>query len=759
MEERDSEHPLRVHTAAWEKVVSRSDEYKRAHFDNYAEEGMDFYTGGENAHKTWDKWMSGDKGVTSEEAGAPDVGFHFCLARVAELVQIYGPNLYHRNPTRTVTPRQLPEIPIEILGNPQDPQVQQQHQMMMQAQGNVLSVARARAKLIETYLNFTPNELDLKRHVRRSIDETLIKGMGVLWTEAYQPVPGQHTLIGSFYDTIDNLGLDPDAEEFEDCQFIYRRCTHPVWKVARDYGLDEDYLREHATIMSVGKTARNKSRRSSGDRIDKEARSNDLITYYKIYSRMGMGDRLSGVDKKYRGTLDSFGDNVYLVVAKGIPYPLNLPSDLLLAAASGDEEAYDEAFQRVQWPIPYWLDGKDSWPCTMLYFHTIPNNVWPMAHIRPGMPELKFMNWTMSFLADNARHTSRVYALAAKQLDGEVKDKLTGGGGFEVVELSATDGKLNEQFDFKSPPNGAAIDLYQINAEVSGAFDKRTGLSELMYAMPGGMRSATEAEMKENARNVRPDDMANKVEDWMSRVARKEALAAQWLLDPEDVAPVLGPAGAQLWEQLIATADIGAIAMEFDYRIEAGSARKPNKDAKIGNMQAVMQVVMPLIVPYAQQTGDVRPVNAFIRQWAEANDIQDWQQLQLSPPPPPQPDPAMQQKMHMEQMKLQAEMQKLQAEMQLKGMDAQAKQLDMAIKQMALQFEQASSQQKLQAQRNEMVLDAQRGEQELRQDAAEHMQKMEQVEEQALLKLELDRRLANAKVQAAKTPKPAPKGK
>ena len=45
--------------------------------------------------------------------------------------------------------------------------------------------------------------------------------------------------------------------------------------------------------------------------------------------------------------------------------------------------------------------------------------------------------------------------------------------------------------------------------------------------------------------------MANVLEDAMSMLSRKEALAARWLLQPEDVAPVVGPLGAELWASKI----------------------------------------------------------------------------------------------------------------------------------------------------------------------------------------------------------------
>ena len=45
---------------------------------------------------------------------------------------------------------------------------------------------------------------------------------------------GQYGIVGSFYDSCDNL-LDPDADEQEDCLWSTRRCVHPIKDVAAKY--------------------------------------------------------------------------------------------------------------------------------------------------------------------------------------------------------------------------------------------------------------------------------------------------------------------------------------------------------------------------------------------------------------------------------------------------------------------------------------------------------------------------------------------
>lgn len=775
----DAEHPLKVTTSKWAEKIKLGRKFKRENFDVYAEEAMAFYTGF-NSTDSWNRYMAGQdgRGVVSEDGEIPNVQFKFMLARVAELVQIYGPMLYHRNPVRTITPRQLADIPVELFENmvpqvpPLDPmllqqaqmmgmdpaileqqhqrqvqqrqqQVQQMHQQAVMEQESHLTLSRSRAKLMEVYLNYTPNELDLKRHCRRAIDEALIKGMGLLWTETYQPYPGAPTMVGSFYDSVDNLIIDPDTEEIEHARWIARKCKHPIWHVADEYGVDEEELRKHATSTSMNKAADQDVDREYGEPEDEDSRSNDEICYWKVYSRMGMGDRLGGIPKEQRRTLGDFGDNVYLVIVDGMDYPLNLPEELLVAAAE-DEEAFDEAFERVQWPIPYWIENE--WPFEELSFHFIPNEPWPMSHIRPGLPELKFSNWTMSFLADNARHTSRLLIGLKASLEEEEFQKITNGGPIEAIKVSGSDGNnLNEILSYMTPPKGTAMDLWNVAEKNEQNFDKRTGLAEAMYAAPGGSRSATESQMKHEAMNIRPDDMANRVEDWMSRVARKEALAAQWLLELEDVAPILGPAGVRMWEQLILSADPGSMALEFDYRVEAGSARKPNKAQKIENMQNALQTMLPVLQQYSNLSGDVGPMNALLMDWAKANDIEGGERYLAKPPDPAQAQKQQQmqeQQFQMEQQKLQLEAQKIQAEQQGKMMEVQAKQQEMAFKQQEAQVD-------MEIQQQELAMDQQQHEQELMQDQQEHQQEMAQDQQKSMLKMAIESQMGQHKIQLA----------
>lgn len=552
---------------------------------------------------------------------------------VAELVQLFGPVLYARNPIRQVNPREVPTIPIEVFGNPQDPNVQLQYAMLMQQAQPFAARDAGRAKLLEWYLNYTPNALDLKTHSRNAIDECLIKGMGVLWTELWQPRGAPWKVVGSFYDSCDNLLVDPDNESIMGAGWVGRYCVHPTWWLEREYGLRPGSLT--GNMESYGQQSMVQTD-PDGDYHRRQGLTNDLIGYWKIYSKIGMGARMSGVTKEYPGftpelrtEMEKYGDYCFLVVADSVPDRfLNIPPELV------EQGMQQEISRRVQWPTPFWAD--DEWPFTYLSFHDVPREVYPMAHIKPALGELKFINWVYSFIACKIKTSSRDLIVCRKSLGEEIKNTLLRGSDFELIEIDRAHGTIKEVVQILQHPqmNG---DIFKVVEAVTENFRKRTGLTELMYGETAHQyRSAQEADLKADQLHIRPDDMKNKVEDWMSDVARKEAFAARWHLTQDDVAPMMGPIGAQFWAQLVMPADPNEILHQLEYRIEAGSAAKPNKQRDQQNYQQALQALGPILQQYAFSTGDVQPLNALISGWAKGIDL-DPTNLLLKPPAPPVP--------------------------------------------------------------------------------------------------------------------------
>lgn len=630
------DHPLRPLVGLWIEKLRLAQEHKREKFGKDAAEGMAFFNGPYD-FLYQKKYAGTSPGFTlnDDEEEIPAPSFQMTVNKVAEAVQIFGPVLYHRNPNRQVNPREVPEIPPEFFGDPTNPMAAEQFAMMQGQQSALRAVDKLRSLLLEFYLNYTPTELNLKEHCRRAIDETIIKGMGLLWTELYTP-PGtpprpdgsRLTLVGSFQDSVDHLLIDPDAETIEDARWIARRRIQPSWLVERDYGLPVGQLKGVAESLDrqseVNTSAEGDYQRTLGATAD-------LVVYWQVWSKMGVGGRFSGMSDSQRAVLDQFGDYCYLVVCDGVPYPLNLPPEVI---ASADPSAAEEVLSRLDWPIPFW--AADEWPFTPIYFHGIPRCPWPMSHLKPAMGELKFLQWAYSFIAGKMRNTCRDFVAIKKSVGEEMKEAILHGKDLTLLEIEeAHGGTIAEVVSFLQHPqmNG---DMWKVIEAVTANFERRTGLTELMYGQSEAqMRSAEEANVKGSQLQVRPDDMAQKVEDAMTSVARKEAIAARWHLTGQDVSVAMGPVAAQFWDQVVRTADLFEMCRQLDYRIEANSTKKPNQARDAANMASAMQTLFAPLFQYAGASGNVQPVNALISDWAKSIGMDPTDYLLAAPPPQP----------------------------------------------------------------------------------------------------------------------------
>jgi len=641
--EKEMEDGLRAISHSWISKLKAAVKYKKP-FSDDAAEAMNFFDGVGN-------WFWEENAAYSRMAPP---SFRMMVNKAFEAVKLFGSVIYHRNPVRTVTPKKFPVIPPESLGifperqgqvDPQtglpaeqDPRLQQFIESS-KAVGYMEQDRAVVADLIESYLNYTPNELNLKEHARKAVDEGIIKGMGVLWTELIElekdQQGGTFGIVGSFYDSCDNLLLDPDADEQEDCLWSARRCVHPLNDVAEKYGLDPQELRGH--IESNASIA-NEDNRSGSKR--RNGKTNDLITYWKIYSKTGFGHTLKGFPKQHKALFDGLGKNCYIVVAEGVDYPLNVPKSIALEEP--DETGMPNSlFARTRWPIPFYTEAACGWPWTPIQFHRKPGYVWPISHLKPGISQLRFLNWAMSFLAARVMTSCKTMVGVAKASGDDIKDQILRHeeSGFSLIELSETLGRSVDDVISVFQLPQVNQEIWQVISAVAEQFDKATGLTELAYGMTRNQyRSAAEAQVKAEAISVRPDDMANVLEDAMSLISRKEALAARWLLTPEDVAPIAGPLGAEMWASKIQQIDIYSVAREFDYRVEAGSARKPNKSAEVEKMQLAVQTLAPVLQGLVG-AGMPGPMNALLSDWAKSLDLDASNYMIPPPPPPPPPQP------------------------------------------------------------------------------------------------------------------------
>ena len=764
----DHDHPFKPIVSQWMQKIKRAKEQKKERFGKYADEALKFFDGSHDW--MWKgEYSKGDGGFLEKGTQGALPTFRMTVNRVFEAVALFGPVLYHRNPTIQVSAKTLPPIEPAMLGmDPNNEQQVEQTKQFVFQQDQENFKKRQYAKLKEHYLNWLQQENNKKDQARMAINEAIIKGMSFLWTEMHSPHGSNIQMPRSVYVSVDDIVIDPDAQYWEDVQWIARRCVQPVWKVEREYGIEE---RIRGNKSSANRQAEIKSTsKSESSESKRKGHSYDLVEYWQVYSKGGFGARLKkgGINKDVEEKFDyeQFGDFCYLAVCDDVPFPLNMPPESL-------ELSPEELFVRSQWPIPFWTDG--GWPFSKIHFYEKPKEVWPISLIKPAIGELRFVNWCMSFLADKVAAASTTYVAIAKAAGAEIQDQIKNKmGPYTTIELSEIFGqRVQDVVSFLDAPS-FNVDIWRMVSEVLDMIDKRTGLTELLYGLSGGtqIRSATEADVRNQNVSVRPDDMASRVEDWLSQCALKEMEAAEWALQRQDIQPVLGEIGSMIWEQQIQAQEFERTVRDFDYRIEAGSARKPNKTNRVRQLNEFGQIIMPMMQQFVQMGIDP-PYNAFLRDWAKANELDaepyiiDMQEMQAEQEAQQgdEPDPeaqAQEQQMQMQQQQMQMEMQKMQVDLQSKQLEMQIKQQEVAIKkaeseakiqesqakQQQVSVSQTQAAQKSQLDAQVASLQNQRHTQEMRHDAEKHNQDLRQDQERHQMELEFMKAKADAEKEA-----------
>jgi hypothetical protein len=635
--------------------------------------------------------------------GVPAPRFRVTINKAFELVAVFGPSLIWDVPHRTVESKRSIEIPIELFGDPNDPQVQQTYQQIMAEQQQEAVQDRLMAHLMQSWLNYTPREQPgggLEAHSYLAVVDALVKGRGVLWVKPYTFPASQRTLTGSFREPPENLYIDPDYNSLDDAKWIALERIAPTWEVERRFNLEKDSLKNRSTLESAWAEA---EFRSSDEYADRKigGGTNDMMRYYEIWSKTGPGSRLTGMMTPVKDHLeDTVGDYAWIVVAPNVPYPLNCPTKLLRSGAS------DSVVQeRFSWPIPCWMD--DRWPIEVIDFYADPDSAWPIAPLAPALGELKFLNVMIPHLMNRIWSSSRDFWAVVQPAYDEFVSKLQTGTDQTVFSVpQALGGKMSDLVQvFQQPQTN--LDVWKIIDAVSAMFDKRTGLTEFMYGRnEGGSqdRSAETTMSRRAAAGVRPEYMAKRVAIWQSNVAALEAFCTRLFIKGEDVSPLLGNTGAQLWDAVVSSADVERVSRQMQYTIAASSIRRPNKDRDIANINQAIAVWLPIAAQAAAAGGDYGPVNTMMDKWGKAADM-DMSGIAIQPP---QPDPMVQQ---MQQQQMQLEMAKLQADVQKTQMDAQAKQAEVQLKQQMGQVQLAMQGQKMQldaaAQQQKIQLDAQ----------------------------------------------------
>lgn len=647
----------------WLKTIQAGLEVKRRHYLQEAEQCEQYYD--REQKEIWTSQFTRDLGFFGEShlegAGMDGNPPRAPIFRVrdnaaAKAVQILVPFFLSGEIVSTVKPHKPflpPPLAFGFIGDINTPQAtpprnaplpilqqwaqqQQAAQQFMQAAQQVqmeYQMRVFRGSVIEYLLNYSIKEMSVKDEARTCLRDTLVRGLGALHTEMCTMSNGGR-LIADNYLSDDRIVVDPDCKRIKEAKWVAILCEHPTWEVAQmygAYGITEDMLKPTGLSLVADVTTDYHPSYDPGKQ--------NLFRYWKIYSRCGIGARLKSFSDRspMLSQLDNaLGDYCYLVVSEGCDYPLNLtPQIEQMALQMGGVQSFQIA---TSWPVPFYNDLDDPWPFTSCWFHERKDSPWPKSHLSFAIGYLNFMAWILGFMAEKAYRDARGVWAIDSSVTEEFTTWLANGQDEEVLKITkGVDGrKIQDLIEYIKGPefDKSLIDLYEF---MKGEFKEMTGLNDaLMANYEKQMRSATEAQVVQDSSRLRPDDMATRVQSFLSRVMRKHAIASRYLLTGQDLLTILGQYGAMAWDQGIRTQDVQELFRESSYDVETGKGRPLDIQSDLDNINNAMQFMFPQFVQIYQGTGDPSQLNALIAAWAHARQM-DPEPLMLKPfqPLPP----------------------------------------------------------------------------------------------------------------------------
>ena len=634
---------------ARQKAAERSKE----RFSTIAKLCRQFY--GSSAKAMWEDEFRAQFFPTLEKPA-----FQINLNKAFELIAVIGPNLYWRNPERKVQSYRAPNQTTlaQILGV-QDEQFLQQVAQQQQMSEVVRDLRNSMATLV---LDYTQQEQPntLKPEVEQCINEFLMTGLGLMWTESYEHPGTGEFLVQNKFGSVDDLLVDPDCKkpDWSDARWISVKHYDPVWSVERKFGYPPGYLTGRGTRVSA--------EYQTGEDYQSNERYCDMIEWYEVWSTGGVGARVGGVDAAKSQFFDQqIGDYAYLCVTPNVPHPLNVPPLLM---ANGSIEEVKEA---LRWRAPnfgviheLWKDSR--WPVVPLYSYACPGSAWPLAPLAAGLGHLIAMNIIMVAKLSQAWDKRREIIGVATEIQDKVTAALKSDQSPALIPLNPVIGKPINELIQRLERGDSSDDLLQWMEYLGAEFAKATGLLDIHYGMTRTQaRVSSDIDAKNRAATVRPDKMRSDIVDWVQKFSTSELWLCCQYMSGEQLTPLLGPWGAIFWEQNIRSMPFEVLVREMTCFIDAKDIERPDNARDLDALNNIAQPYLQLATTYSAQTGDPNPINGFIQRLAQAMDMRDPETLMFGSFIP-QPDPQAQQ---MQQQLAQLEM----AEKQAKIDETQAK--------------------------------------------------------------------------------------
>jgi len=544
------------------------------------------------------------------------------INKFQEFVDLYMPFILGRNPVRRVSLRR-PVFNEEVMSS------------AMIGMGMPVSYARhdrtaralyeTAARLLEWWLQYCADEYDILREARLAVTEALVKGRGLLWHGLISTASG--LMPASFYESVDNLFIDPAAVTLRDAGYIIRRRRMSSWLAAETLGIDENKLLQYARASLVEREA------GSAGGIDERDTDSQVVEYYEVYSRIGSGVAMAESDSElrdWREALESLGPYQFYAIASGGEHPLNVDPERITTES--------ELRAAVEWPVMTFGDTIHPWPVSILDFYPSTTNPWARSPLEPGLPMQVFLDHLYGYVMSQVRRSTRTIVVVPDHVDGRFVDALRNqDADYEVVPITSQQiGELSSSLYQIVEFPAIRSDLITVIQDVERVFNKAVGLDEVLYgATPDKqIRSAAEAQIRYTQASNRAMAMAETVEKWMSSVASKDGILsrlyvpfsqmATFFMEPilagPDGEPVPGGPLTGVWSTAVTATDAFEAGSDFWFTIESGSGMRKDKAQEISTAQFIAQTLLPVAMQAAGKTGNFEMFNRILERLSNAMD-------------------------------------------------------------------------------------------------------------------------------------------
>ena len=451
-----------------------------------------------------------DYKAVSESSYLPEDVFGAKVPKTAEAVRVLFPHLYSKAPHREVT----------AVKSVQPDQYMQ-------------SVA------MKEYLNRSLVECNANWHNKRAIKQAIVWGRGVLWTGM-----DERGIVTSKWVDVRDIIDDPDARSPEQRKWIARARLMKRFELMGRFPDKAEQIKEYQTYTSDT----SESGKSAKDNRSSMGHDHDMIMVYEFYTKYPIFN--------FKPIPDSYQDeseSVTAIVESEEEQQRNYQPEeygkpeykkYLLVESHGNISILSEG----NWEIPFWRDSK--WPCEFFDPVESDNGLWPQSLLLPGLGWQKVINYIDTIAVGKFKNTNRDIIAIIKDAELEINDddiqKIVNGDDLEVITMNTTGGSFESmdvrRFIQQIKFDGASAEFDRMRNIAEQRVADATGLTGLMYdgSTQKVDRSAAATNRRFDTAFAWVEDVRVELENFLSDVARKEALAVAFLVDEEGMNRMAG---------------------------------------------------------------------------------------------------------------------------------------------------------------------------------------------------------------------------